>query len=57
MEKPAVVAAPDKDADHFFLSVKSGPDRDTLTPIKRALPGLVHYRRLALSFLAKVGPP
>jgi hypothetical protein len=22
MEKPAVVAAPDKDADHLFLSVK-----------------------------------
>lgn len=39
MEKPAVVAAPDKDADHLFLSVKSGPDRDTMRPIKEPCPG------------------
>ena len=57
MEKPAVVAAPDKDANHLFLSVKSGPGRDTMTPIKEPCTGLVQYRRPALSFLAKLAHP
>ena len=33
MEKFPVVAASDKDANHLFLSVKSGPDRVTMRPI------------------------
>jgi len=36
-----MVAAPDKEKNHFSLRVNCGPDRDTMTPIKETLPGLV----------------
>jgi hypothetical protein len=56
VEKSDLVAAPDEEKNHFSLQVNGGPDRDTMTPIKSPA-GLVLYRRPALSFLAKAGPP
>jgi len=41
VETCEMVAAPDKEKNHFSLRVNCGPDRDTMTPIKETLPGLV----------------
>jgi hypothetical protein len=57
VETCEMVAAPDKEKNPFSLRVNGGPDRDTMTPIKETLPGLVQYQRRALSFLAKVAHP
>jgi len=54
-EKSALVAAPGKEKNPFIL-VKRWPGRNTVTPIKGPA-GLVQYRRLALSFLAKLAHP
>ena len=51
-----MVAAPDEEKNPFLLRVNSGPDRDTMSPIKSparvgtiSTPGII--------FLGKVGPP
>jgi hypothetical protein len=51
-----MVVAPDEEKNPFLLRMKSGPDRDTMSPIKRALPGWYIIRRPALSFLVMGGP-
>ncbi len=57
MEKSDLVAAPDKEKNHFSLQVNGGPDRDTMTPIKEPCRvGIIFVVRHYL-FLAKVGPP
>jgi hypothetical protein len=50
VEKSDLVAAPDKEKNHFSLQVNGGPDRDTMTPIKSparvgtvSTPGIIFF--------------
>jgi len=56
VEKPVAMDAYGIEKIPFTLRVNGGPDRDTMTPIKGPA-GLVHYRRPAISFLAKPARP